>query len=75
LRIWLSQFLILCTASKLIKIGAKMVSHGRRIIFQITEVVIPPQLFSGGYAAHRNTWAAPATHLSANGPSIEAIPK
>jgi hypothetical protein len=51
------------------------VSHGRRVIFQITEVVIPPQLFSGGYAAHRNTLAAPATHLSANGASIEAIPK
>jgi len=75
LRIWLSQFLTLCAADKLIKIGAEMVSHGRCVIFQITGVVIPPHLFSGGYAAHRNTWAAAATHLSANGASIKAIPE
>jgi hypothetical protein len=29
---------------KLIKIGAKVVSHGRYVAFQITEVAIPRQL-------------------------------
>src|SRR5262245_53393639 len=30
---------------KLIKIGAKVVSHGRYVVFQIAEVAIPPQMF------------------------------
>jgi hypothetical protein len=30
---------------KLIKIGAKVVSHGRYVIFQIAEVAIPRQMF------------------------------
>jgi hypothetical protein len=30
---------------KLIKIGAKVVSHGRYIIFQMAEVAIPRQMF------------------------------
>ena len=30
---------------KLIKIGAKVVSHGRYIAFQMTEVAIPRQMF------------------------------
>jgi hypothetical protein len=30
---------------KLIKIGAKVISHGRGIAFQIAEVAIPRQLF------------------------------
>jgi hypothetical protein len=30
---------------KLIKIGAKAVSHGRYVIFQITEVAVPRQMF------------------------------
>jgi hypothetical protein len=30
---------------KLIKIGAKVISHGRSIAFQITEVAIPRQMF------------------------------
>jgi hypothetical protein len=30
---------------KLIKIGAKVVSHGRYVIFQMAEVAIPPQMF------------------------------
>ena len=30
---------------KLIKIGAKVVSHGRYIVFQMAEVAIPRQMF------------------------------
>jgi hypothetical protein len=30
---------------KLIKIGAKVVSHGRYVIFQMAEVVVPRQMF------------------------------
>src|SRR5215471_9231149 len=30
---------------KLIKIGAKVVSHGRYVIFQMAEVAIAPQMF------------------------------
>jgi hypothetical protein len=32
---------------KLIKIGAKIVSHGRYIVFQMAEVAIPRNLFAG----------------------------
>jgi hypothetical protein len=31
---------------KLIKIGAKVVSHGRFVMFQVAEVAIPRQLFA-----------------------------
>jgi hypothetical protein len=31
---------------KLIKIGAKVVSHGRYVTFQMAEVAVPPQMFS-----------------------------
>ena len=31
---------------KLIKIGAKVISHGRYVAFQMAEVVIPRQLFA-----------------------------
>jgi hypothetical protein len=31
--------------AKLIKIGAKVVSHGRYVVFQIAEVAIPRQMF------------------------------
>ena len=30
---------------KLIKIGAKVVSHGRYVMFQMTEVAVPRQMF------------------------------
>ncbi len=30
---------------KLIKIGAKVVSHGRYVVFQMGEVAVPRQLF------------------------------
>jgi hypothetical protein len=32
---------------KLIKIGAKVISHGRCVAFQMAEVAVPRQLFSG----------------------------
>jgi len=32
---------------KLIKIGAKVVSHGRYIVFQMAEVAIARQMFQG----------------------------
>ena len=32
---------------KLIKIGAKVVSHGRYVVFQMAEVAIPRQMFQG----------------------------
>ena len=31
---------------KLVKIGAKVVSHGRYVIFQMAEVAVPRQLFA-----------------------------
>ena len=31
---------------KLIKIGAKVISHGRYVVFQMAEVVIPRTLFA-----------------------------
>ena len=31
---------------KLIKIGAKVVSHGRYVIFQLAEVAVPRRLFA-----------------------------
>ena len=32
---------------KLIKIGAKVVSHGRYVTFQMAEVAVPRQMFAG----------------------------
>ena len=32
-------------AGKLVKIGAKVVRHGRYFIFQMTEVAVPRELF------------------------------
>ena len=46
---------------KLIKIGAKVVSHGRYVVFQKAEVAIARQMFQGDFAAHRGTAAAAAT--------------
>jgi hypothetical protein len=34
-----------CLKEKLIKIGAKVISHGRSIAFQMAEVAIPRHLF------------------------------
>jgi hypothetical protein len=36
---------------KLIKIGAKVVSHGRYVAFQMAEVAIPKNLFAGIFSS------------------------
>src|SRR5262249_55559932 len=48
---------------KLIKIGAKVVSHGRYVIFQMAEVAIARQMFHD-FAAHRGATAAATTRAS-----------
>ncbi len=35
-----------CCGEKLIKIGAKVVSHAKSIIFQLAEVAVPRKLFA-----------------------------
>jgi hypothetical protein len=32
---------------KVVKIGAKVVAHGRYVVFQMAEVAVPPELFQG----------------------------
>ena len=49
---------------KLIKIGAKVVSHGRYVAFQMAEVAIPRQMFAGHLATDRGTAAAATTSAS-----------
>jgi len=39
------DFFIADVGEKLIKIGAKVISHGRSIAFQMAEVAIPRHLF------------------------------
>jgi hypothetical protein len=46
---------------KLIKIGAKVVSHGRYVAFQMAEVAIPRQNVPGDFAIDRGTTTAAAT--------------
>jgi hypothetical protein len=46
---------------KVIKIGAKVVSHSRYVAFEMAEVAIPLQMFPGDSAAHRGTAAAATT--------------
>ena len=43
---------------KLIKIGAKVVSHGRYVAFQMAEVAIPRQMYQERSAAHYRTATA-----------------
>src|SRR5262245_34356541 len=49
---------------KLIKIGAKVVSHGRYVIFQMAEVAIARQMFQEIFAADRGATAAATTSAS-----------
>ena len=54
---------------KLIKTGAKVVSHGRYLVFQMAEVAIPRQVFvPGDSAADRGTAAAAAPRASMRRP-------
>jgi len=46
------------------KLGAKVVSHGRYVAFQMAEVAIPRQMFQEISAAHRGTAAAATTSAS-----------
>src|SRR3954452_21996263 len=45
---------------KLIKIGAKVVSHGRCVTFQMVEVAVPRRMFRKIFVAYRPV-AAPAS--------------
>jgi hypothetical protein len=45
---------------KLIKIGAKVVSHERNVVFQMAEVAIPRQMFQADFAADRRPQPPPA---------------
>ena len=40
-----SHWTLTTLREKLIKIGAKVVTHARRVIFQIAEVAVPRELF------------------------------
>ena len=40
------SWLLTSLREKLIKIAAKVVSHGRYVTFQVTEVAVPRQLFA-----------------------------
>ena len=48
LRRGMLEILIRCLSlrEKLIKIGAKVVSHGRYVTFQLAEVAVSPQMFA-----------------------------
>jgi hypothetical protein len=55
---------------KLIKIGAKVVSHGRYVTFQMGEVAVPRQIVPGGPAVDRaaaGTAGAGMSWLGLNG--------
>jgi hypothetical protein len=41
----IKQWSLTSLREKLVKIGAKIVSHGRYIIFQMAEVAVPKELF------------------------------
>jgi hypothetical protein len=45
---------------KLIKIGAKVVSHGRYVVFQMAEVAIPRQMFQERLIAELRPQPPPA---------------
>jgi hypothetical protein len=45
---------------KLIKIGAKVVSHGRYVTFQMAEVAVSRQMFADILSLISRLWAPPA---------------
>ena len=49
---------------KLIKIGAKVVSHGRYVTFQMAEVAVPRQMFAGNPVADRPAAGAARTGMT-----------
>jgi len=42
-----SQWSLTTLREKLVKIGAKVVAHGRYLVFQMAEVAVPRELFRG----------------------------
>src|SRR5262245_9256491 len=55
---------------KLIKIGAKVVSHGRYVAFQMAEVAIPRQMFQEIFAADCRAAAEAAARTSMRRPMV-----
>ena len=49
---------------KLIKIGAKVVSHGRYVTFQMAEVAVPRQIVPGNPVADRPAAGAAGTGMT-----------
>jgi hypothetical protein len=47
---------------KLIKIGAKVVSHGRYITFQMAEIAVPRQMFADIPSLIARHWRHPCRH-------------
>jgi hypothetical protein len=52
---------------KLIKIGAKVVSHGRYVTFQMAEVAVPRQMFADILSLIARLRSPPAQHDRATG--------
>src|SRR6266571_8362273 len=50
----MSDWSLTSLKDKLIKIGAKVVSHGRYVVFQMAEVAIPRQMFQEILRSSRN---------------------
>ena len=55
----ISQWSLKSVQLKLIKIGARIVSHARRTVFQMAEVAVSAELFAGVLARIRYLAAAP----------------
>jgi len=49
---------------KLIKINAKVVSHGRSVTFQVAEIAVPRQMFQGDPDAHRPVSGSACTSMT-----------
>ncbi len=54
------HWLLITLREKLVKIGAKMVCHGRSVTFQLTEVAIPRRLFAAILQLIDGLWPRPA---------------
>ena len=55
---------------KLIKIGAKVVSHGRYVTFRMAEVAVPRQMFRENFCRSSPGCGQPAPASPANGGQI-----
>jgi hypothetical protein len=59
---------------KLIKIGAKVVSHGRYVAFQMAEVAVPRQIVRRHPAAHRATARTASTSVRRSQVTLSTAP-